>query len=113
MGIISRQGDVGIPSQRAAEKNAAKISDLQPIVCVQQPTGDAVERQRVSKKDVVHTTAAIHLDLQTRVFTAAKLINAIGGNCRRAPEFVWRHSLRKLRVDPENRLGRIQRAFDI
>src|SRR5205085_11910040 len=96
------------PSQRAAEKSAAKISDLQPIVCVQQPTRDAVERQRFSKKDVVHSTAAIHLDLQTRVFTAAKLINAIGGNCRRAPEFVWRHSLRKLRVRSEEHTSELQ-----
>ena len=42
-----------------------------------------------------------------------KLINAIGGDIGRAPELVWRHSLRKFLVDPENCIRRIQRTFDI
>ena len=47
------------------------------------------------------------------VLAAAKLIDAIGGNRGRAAKLVRRNSLPNLGIDPKDRLGRMQVAFDI
>src|SRR5438034_1041729 len=57
--IILRQRDVGVSTQRAGKKPAAKIDNLQSVVGEEQPSGDAVERQRLSKKTVIHPIGAI------------------------------------------------------
>src|SRR5437868_3287835 len=102
MRIVFRERNIGVSAQRTGKDVPAKIEDLQPIIGKKQSRRDSVERQRFPKKDVVHSIYAIRFDLQMRVLTAAKLVNAIGGDIRWPPKFVRCHSLRKLGVDPEN-----------
>src|SRR5207249_2456801 len=86
--IILRQRDVGVSTQRAGKKPAAKIDNLQSVVGEEQPSGDAVERQRLSKKTVIHPIGAIDRDLQMCVLATTKLIQAIGRNGGRMPKSV-------------------------
>src|SRR5438132_317741 len=111
--IVLRERNIGVSAQRTRKNVAAKIGNLQPVRGEEQWGRDAVEGQRFAEKDVVHSSCAIYLDVQTRVFAAAKLVNAIGSDIGRSPKFVWRDSLRNLWVDPKNCLGWIQRAPDV
>src|SRR5882724_6903153 len=104
-GIVFRERNICVSAQRARKDVPANIEELQSIVGEKQLRRDAVERQRFSQKDVVHSICAIHLDLQPCVFAAVKLVNAIGGDIWRPPKLEWRHSLRELRVDPKNCVG--------
>src|SRR5437667_6369995 len=95
-------------AQRARKNVAAEIENLQSIIGDKQSPRDAVERQRFAEKHVIHSTGAIHLDLQTRVLAAAKLVNAIRAEIRRTVEFVRHNSFPNLWLNPENCVGRIQ-----
>src|SRR5262249_17235104 len=74
---------------------------------------DTIEWQGFAKKDIVHSTCAVDLDLQPRVLAAAELVNAVGDDIRWTPELVRNNSFRRLRIDPENCFCRIQRTVDV
>src|SRR5215472_7242754 len=101
MWIVSCQRDVSIPAQRAGEEIRANIANLQAVVREEQSRRDTIEWQRFAKKDIVHSTCAIDLDLQPRILASAELINTVGDDIRRTPEFVRSNSFRSLRVNPE------------
>src|SRR6266516_122706 len=99
--------------QRAGKKAATEIGNLQSVVGEKQSSRDFVEWQRLPEEDVIHPIGAIDLDLEARVLASMKLIYANGGNCERAPKFVRQNGFPKLGIDPKNRLGWMQQAFDI
>src|SRR2546427_49095 len=72
--IVFRQGDIGAAAHVSRKKRAVKIDNLQSVVSEEQPSRDAVERQRFSKKDVIHSIGAIDRDLEMCVRATAKLI---------------------------------------
>src|SRR5207249_11755108 len=83
------------------------------VVGEEQPSGDAVERQRLSKKTVIHPIGAIDRDLQMCVLATTKLIQAIGRNSGRMPKSVRHNGFPDLRVNPKNHLSGLQRTFDL
>ena len=90
------------------EKIRPNIANLQAFVREKQSCRYTIEWQRFAKKHIVHSTSAINLDLQPRVFASPKLVNTVSDNIRRTPEFVRNNSFRSLWVDPENYFGWIQ-----
>src|SRR4030095_13691572 len=112
-GIISRQRNVGISAQRAGHKSATKIDNLQSVRRDEQSSGEAIERQLLSEKFVIHSIGAIHGDLEMRVLAPAKLVYSVSRNSGRVPKLVRQNGFPKLRVDPKNGVSGMQRAFDI
>ena len=72
--IVFRKGDIGAAAHVSRKKRAVKIDNLQSVVSEEQLSRDAVERQRFSKKDVIHSIGAIDRDLEMCVRATAKLI---------------------------------------
>src|SRR5579884_163529 len=112
-GIVSRERNLRVASQGSGEDVSANVQKLQLIDGKRQARGDAIEGQRLSQKNVLHSTGAIHIDFQAGVFAAAKLIQPIGGDGRRPSKFIGRDGLPKLRVNPKDGLGRVQRTFNV
>ena len=103
--FVFRQGDIGVAAHVSRKKRAAKIDKLQPVVCEKKSPGDAIERQSLAQKSVVHAVGCIDRDFEPRILAAAKLVNAVCSNIGRLPEFIRHNRLPQRRVNPKNRVG--------
>ena len=100
-------GDVAGKERRLYPQN------LQPIVREKELTGDAIERQNLVDKSVVHPTRRGDVELQVRLLPGAQLHDAVGRDVRDAMEPI-RHDLPlKFRIDPHDHLTRAERGDDI
>src|SRR5438105_9124462 len=100
MGSAVRQRNGRAAAHVEAKKSAAKIGNFQTIVGEKKFSGDLVEGQSLAQKNVIHPGRRIDIDLKSRSFAVAKLIDAVRRDCRRLTKFVRRNVFREIGIDP-------------
>ncbi len=110
VGLIMRiafgQGDIGVAVDVAGEELALDFAELKAIVREEKTPGNAIDRQRLAKKDVIHSGGRIDRQFEV-IVRRAEMNDAVHHDVGRLAELVGRDFLEELRLDPEDRFGRV------
>src|SRR5262245_20075675 len=111
MGVALGQRDVGFAVDCSGEEGAVYLTQLETIVREQQVGTDALERESLAEKHVVHSRGSISGDFEMGVLAAMKLNHAVRGQVWRLPKFVRSNRPGQLRINPIDDFGRPQTGF--